>query len=282
MTVRERRRTDAEPVDLDAEQEIDLGRHARVVAARWWLPLLGLVAGAIAGYLLSLGGSAVYVGQAVVYLGQPLGILGGNQVQAPNTNPSTARAIVRSESVLRRVASDVGLSVSTLREGVNATPIQGNVPRLGQTPLVQVTVRGPRPARVAAAANELADTLVDRLSSYSDTKIETLEEQLAADEAAIGALEASLARRDASTTDRLLFQLQLTQYRQDHTQTIQLLSLARSVEAPRVLTRASAVKTTARSRRNSIAVGGLIGLILGTAAALLWDPVARRRARRPA
>jgi uncharacterized protein involved in exopolysaccharide biosynthesis len=276
MTVRERPRSDYEPA-LDAEQEVDLGRHARAVAARWWLPLLGLIAGAAVGYLLALGGSAVYGGQAVVYLGQPLGILGGNQVQAPNTNPSTARTIVRSESVLRRVANDVGLSVSTLREGVNATPVQGNVPRLGQTPLVQVTVRGPRPARVAAAANELADTVVDRLSTYSAAKIETLEDQLAADEAAIEELEAGLARSDASTTDRLLFQLQLTQYQQDRTQTVQLLSLARNVESPRVLTRASPVKTTARSRRNSIAVGGLIGLILGTAAALLWEPVTRRR-----
>jgi uncharacterized protein involved in exopolysaccharide biosynthesis len=276
MTVRERPRTAVE-ADLDAEQELDLGRYGRAVAARWWLPLLGLIAGALVGYLLSLGGSAVYVGQAVVYLGQPLGILGGNQVQAPNTNPSTARAFVKSESVVRRVASEVGLPVSTLREGISANPIQGNVARLGQTPLVQVAVKGPKPARVAAAANELSDALVQRLSAYSATKITTLEEQLAADEAAIGALEAGLARRDASTTDRLLFQLQLTQYQQDRTQTVQLLSLARNVEAPRVLTRASAVKTTARSRRNSIAVGGLIGLILGVGAALLWEPVTRRR-----
>lgn len=275
MTVRERTR----PVerDLDAEQEIDLGRHARAVAARWWLPLLGLVAGAAIGYLLALGGSAVYVGQAVVYLGQPLGILGGNQVQAPNTNPSTARSIVRSESVLRRVANEVGVPVATLREGVNATPVQGNVARLGQTPLVQVTVRGPRPARVAAAANELAETLVDRMSAYSTTKIETFTQQLATDERSIEQIEAALAGSDVSSTDKLLLQLRLSQLEQDRTQTIQLLSLARNVEAPRVLTRASPVKTTARSRRNSIAVGALIGLLLGTGAALLWEPVTRRR-----
>jgi uncharacterized protein involved in exopolysaccharide biosynthesis len=276
MSVRERQRADGD-VDFDGEQEIDLGRHARAVAARWWLPLLGLIAGAAIGYALSLGGSAVYVGQAVVYLGQPLGILGGNQVQAPNTNPSTARAIVRSESVIRRVANEVGLSPSTLRSGVNATPVQGNVPRLGQTPLVQVTVRGPRPARVAAASNELADTLVDRLSSYSRTKIETLEQQLAADEAAIDELDRALDSADESSTNKLILQLRLSQLQQDRTQTIQLLSLARSVESPRVLTRASAVKTTARSRRNAIAVGGFIGLLLGTAAALLWEPVTRRR-----
>ena len=276
MTVRERARPAVEP-DLDAEQEVDLGRYGRAVAARWWLPLLGLIAGALVGYLLSLGGSAVYVGQAVVYLGQPLGILGGNQVQAPNTNPSTARSIVTSESVLRRVASEVGLPVATLRDGVNATPVQGNVPRLGQSPLVQITVRGPRPARVAAAANELAETVVGRLSAYSTTKIETFTDQLETDETSIDQIEAALARPNVSSTDKLLLQLRLSQIQQDRTQTIQLLSLARNVEAPRVLTRASAAKTTARSRRNSIAVGGLIGLLLGTAAALLWEPVTRRR-----
>jgi hypothetical protein len=275
MSVRERTRP-LEP-ELDAEQELDLGRYGRAVAARWWLPLLGLIAGAAVGYLLALGGSAVYVGQAVVYLGQPLGILGANPVQAPNTNPSTARAFVNSESVLRRVATEVGLPVSTLREGVSATPIQGNVPRLGQTPLVQVTVKGPKPARVAAAANELSDALVDRLSAYSATKIETLEEQLAADEAAIDQVDAALGRPDVSSTDKLILQLRLAQLQQDRTQATQLLSLARNVEAPRVLTRASAVKSTARSRRNSIAVGGLIGLILGVGAALLWEPVTRRR-----
>ena len=38
--------------DLEAEQEIDLGAYARAVASRWWLPLVGLVADAIAGYLI--------------------------------------------------------------------------------------------------------------------------------------------------------------------------------------------------------------------------------------
>jgi uncharacterized protein involved in exopolysaccharide biosynthesis len=37
------------------------------------------------------------------------------------------------------------------------------------------------------------------------------------------------------------------------------------------------VKTTARSRRNSVVVAAFLGLLAGLAAALLWDPVARRR-----
>jgi hypothetical protein len=60
--------------DLDAEADVDLGRYARALAARWWLPLAGLIAGAAIGYVLSLGGHQVYRAGATVYLGQPLGL----------------------------------------------------------------------------------------------------------------------------------------------------------------------------------------------------------------
>src|SRR5439155_25164598 len=63
---------------------------------------------------------------------------------------------------------------------------------------------------------------------------------------------------------------------QDRLQARQLLALAEQVELPRVLVRGVAVKTTARSAHNSVAVAGLIGLIIGLLAALLWDPIAAR------
>ena len=52
--------------ELDAEQEVDLGRHARAVATRWWLPLAALIIGAIIGYLVSLSGTQVWKASAVV------------------------------------------------------------------------------------------------------------------------------------------------------------------------------------------------------------------------
>ena len=42
-----------------------------------------------------------------------------------------------------------------------------------------------------------------------------------------------------------------------------------------VLANAASNKITARSRRNTVVIGALIGLILGAIAALLWEPVAR-------
>ena len=64
-----------------------------------------------------------------------------------------------------------------------------------------------------------------------------------------------------------------------NTETLQLLSLAEEVELPRTLDRAVAVKRTARSTRNTVAIAGFLGLLLGFFAALLWEPVTSRAAR---
>src|SRR5919199_1484599 len=76
--------------DIDAEEELELGRYWNALLARWWLPLAGLIAGIVLGYLLSLGGKQVYEAKATIYLGQPLSA-SGTQIQGPSTNPSAAR-----------------------------------------------------------------------------------------------------------------------------------------------------------------------------------------------
>ena len=90
------------------EQEVDLRRYWSAVTARWWLPVLGLVAGAAIGYALSLGGSDVWRGNALVYLGQPV-TPSGAQVQSLSTNPAAAGEIAGSGAAQRRVERAVGL-----------------------------------------------------------------------------------------------------------------------------------------------------------------------------
>ena len=57
--------------DPEAEQEVDFAKYVRLLGVRWWLLAAGVVAGAVIGYLVSLGGSQVYSATATVYLGQP-------------------------------------------------------------------------------------------------------------------------------------------------------------------------------------------------------------------
>jgi uncharacterized protein involved in exopolysaccharide biosynthesis len=271
--------TSVRPVpDLDAETEVDLGRYGHALLVRWWLLLAGLVAGAVVGYLATLGGTQFYRAQAVVYMGQPLGA-GQAPLQSLNTNPSTARAIVTSESVIRRVAAKTGMSPSRIRSGTSVTAVAGAVPKLGQTPLIQVTVKGPERARVARTANALANALAFQLSSGARQKIAIYQQQVDSDSKGLEIVNDALAKPDLSTTEKILLQGKLQTLQSDKTLTAQLLISAKTVEAPRVVTYAAAQKTSARNHRNSAAVGALIGLILGGIAALLWEPVMRGRER---
>jgi uncharacterized protein involved in exopolysaccharide biosynthesis len=264
--------------DLDAEAEVDLGRYSRALLVRWWLLLAGLVVGAVLGYLTTLGGTQFYRAQAVVYMGQPLGA-GQAPLQSLNTNPSSARAIVTSESVVRRVAAKTGMSPSRIRSGTSVTAVAGSVPKLGQTPLIQVTVKGPERGRVARVANALANMLAVDLSSGARQKIEIYQQQVDSDTKGLEIVNEALARPDLSTTEKILLQGRLQTLQSDKTLTAQLLISAKTVEAARVVTRAAAEKTSARNHRNSTAVGALIGLLLGGLAAVLWDPVMRARRR---
>ena len=267
--------------DLDAEQEVDLGSYWDAIVARWWLPLLGLLAGALIGYVLSLGGSDVYRASATVYLGQPLGAVGNALIQSAATNPTTVRAIIQSESVLRRVARDSGMRVGDLRGHVSSQTVTSGTRVVGQNnPNVTVTVTGHSAQKVERAANALARAVVTTtaVAGYANRKIANLKAEIASDERLIEGITRRLDRGGGSSTEALLLQLRLQSLEQDRNTATQLLAQAQLVERPRLVTRAAAFQTTARSRRNTVVVAAVLGLLLGLLAALLWEPIVRRRA----
>jgi uncharacterized protein involved in exopolysaccharide biosynthesis len=269
--------------ELQAEQEVDLGRYVSRVLRRWWLVAACAAAGVLIGWLTSVGGGTVYRATATVYLGQPLSPSGGAQIQSLATNPSTVGEIVRSQEVIRAVAAQVGVEPGKLRSGISTGTVSGAVARQGQNPLVEISVRGPWREESAAAANALAGEVVTRVSgAYTETKITTLRELLDAQERELGALEQRIADLQAALedgglepTDRLVASGLLSDAEQrrgqvveDLTTTRQLLTLAENVEASRVVTEARATKVAARNRRNSIVVGGVVGLLAGIGLAL--------------
>jgi hypothetical protein len=281
--------------ELEGEQEVDLGRYGSAIAARWWLPLAGLILGAVLGYLLSVGGKQTYSAQAVLYPGTPYSPSGGNQIMSPQTNPASIRAIVKSESTLQRVSRDVGIPLGKLRSGTSANVVGGTVPKTGQVPLYAITVKGGQPVKIARAANELARIAVAGVSAgYVDTKIASLQAQAASDEQQLAKIDEEVARIEATlprvgASDRiaaaalvLAAQQRRAVVQQDLLAVRPLLAQAETVERGRILTRAVASKATARSRRNSIVVAALIGVILGALAALAWDRVEARVEPTPA
>src|SRR5262249_4167333 len=154
-------------------------------------------------------------------------------------------------------------------------------------PLVKITVQASTRRRAAAAANALAAVVVQRLAGYADGKIELLKGRITPEqlqlyelrrgEAAGGGVER--AGPVGPVGARAVLAVQVGALLDDQLQAKQLLVQAQQIERPQVLTRAAAVKTTARSRRNSVVVGGFLGLVLGVIAALVWEPLVRRARR---
>jgi len=286
-TTSERPRTQPGP---EPEREVDFSRYLDALVARWWLPVAGLVIGAAIGYFVALGGKDVYRAQATVYVGTPYGA-SGQLIQTPATNPNTVGQIARGQGTLQQVAQASGMSVRELRAGVSTRPIKSGAPKGAPNQLYAVTVEGPKRGQVSAAANTIAAKIAAVTGGYAKLKVDTFRQQIASDQQQLDAIDqqANQVRaqlNSAAPTERLtLGTLLLTMEQrrgtleQDRLQARQLLAQAEQVELPRVLDRGVAAKATARSPRNSVVVAGLIGLIIGLFAALLWEPIAARTGR---
>jgi uncharacterized protein involved in exopolysaccharide biosynthesis len=286
---------------LEDEQEVDLSTGWQRLKERWWLPVGGLVAGAVVGVALALAGGSVWRADTIVYLGQPFAVLGGGQIQSLATNPRTVGEIVRSESVLRDISRATGIPVSKLRSSISTKELVATgVPRAGVNPLIEIGVKGDAgPRKIEQAADALAQRVVDNVSVYVTEKVEELERQVAVSEAQLAAVEARIqtaqrqqaalnADQSIPLNEKLLLSLNLnsvittadarrTALQEELFDARQLLIQAENVEKSRVVEPAAASKTTARSSRSSLLVGALIGLIVGAIAALVIDPINARR-----
>ena len=290
--------TDPRTVDLEGEQEVDLTTAWSRLKERWWLPVGGLVIGAVIGLALALSGGTVWRAQTIVYLGQPFAPLGGGQIQSLATNPSNVDEIIRSEAVLQRVSNQTGISVSKLRSSISTKEITAEGQLRGVNPLMEISVKGSGKARTEEAADALAARVVERVSVFVAEKIVLLKEQAAASAAQLESvnarIESAQEQQDAIIADRtlpleqrLLVTANLNSVittadarraaiQDDLSEARQLLNLAENVESSSVVEKAAASKTTARSSRTSLIIGALIGLLLGAVAALVVGSLGNR------
>ena len=282
--------------DPDAEREVDLRSVWERIAARWWLPVLGLVLGAVVGFALALGGGKVYEAETLVAMGQPFSPNGGAPVQSFLTNARAVSEIVRSESALEQAARAADLPVRALRGNVSSAIVGASGPGARPTgaPLVTIKVIAAQPLKAERAADSLAKEVIERTSAkYVDTKIEAFNDQLESIQEQLNTLVPRIAQLEQavnepglSSLDKLVLVSSLDNAQARRGQLLDLqsdvqqqLALAENVEKAQVVEPAAAVKTTARSGRNGALVGALLGLLVGCVAALLADPFLARRAR---
>lgn len=275
------------------EQEVDFGRYLRALARGWWLLAAGLVIGAVIGVALSLGSGNLYKAKATIYLGQPLAVNSSAGIQAKNTNPSSLSQLVHAPAVLDQVSTESGLPLDKLSAGVSTATVSGSLSKLGQSPLVAISVQAKAPRKtVKDAANALAKIVLDRVSDFPNRKIAVLKaqiasgnKQIAAIDKRLNAINTAIANGSSSSTEQqvLLTQATLSEQRRgtlsDEIQADQLLlAQAETVEQGSILTEAKATKTAGRSRKSALLVGGALGLLIGALGALAL-PASRRRSQ---
>lgn len=288
------------PVELEAEHEVDFGRYARRIALRWWLLVIGAMLGALIGFLVSLSDGKIYKATAQVYLGQPLAPDSAAPVSTPPTTLGLVQAYVLSEEAIQRAAEVAGLRPGKLRDRVTARPIPGasNTKQATPAPLLSITVTGASRQKTAAAANALARQAIGRVGAYTQTKIETLNQQLDYINRQIEIVNNRLAgfraqqeelvgNRALSPTERLvaltslnseveLAENRLATLEINRFNTRRAISLANDIEASKITASAVAVRTEPTSKRTSVIVGAFIGFLLGIVAALVWDRLLAR------
>lgn len=287
------------PQEPEGEQEVDLASAWQRLKDRWWLPVGGLLVGAVVGIAVSLSGSATWSAQTIVYLGQPFAPLGGGQIQSLATNPRTVNEIIHSESALKRASEVTGIPVSKLRSSIATRALTEAGQLRGVNPLIEISVKGSGKKKVELAADVLARRVVARVSVYVTEKVSLLEQQVRDSQAQLASANARikaaqeqqaaiLKDKSIPLDQRLLLTANLNSVitttdarraaiEDSLFQAEQLLNLASSVEKSHIVEPASASKTSARSSRTSLLVGALIGLLVGVAAALLVEPIAARR-----
>jgi hypothetical protein len=266
--------------DPEAEQEVDFGRYIRLVAARWWLVVAGLILGAVIGYAVSLGGSQRYQATATLYLGQPYSASGNVQLQAAQTNPSTVRVLAHARIIIDAVAAQCKTKPGAISGGISTQTVSGNISKNGQTPLVSVSVQTAKRRIAGCSANALARAVIAKTSAFANQKIANFRAQIVNNNKEIATINQALQSDALAVTDKLVLQLRLATLEDTRLSTAQLLLHASQIERPNILVGAAAQRITARSRRNTAVVAAVIGAILGALVAILWDGIAASMQRR--
>jgi hypothetical protein len=279
--------------DPDAEQEVDLGRLWRAVIARWWLLVIGFVAGAIVGLLLSLGGGKQWKATTEIYLGQPLSVGGGAQISSAPTSLGLATAYINSLYALRVASHKSGVPVGQLSGKISVKPILGLTgTKVGQpAPLMLLSVTGSKAGKTQIAADALASLIVSQFQPYPSQKIKIIQERLTQEQAQIKDInrrltdaqnaQAALASSAANSQlvanyAQIISTLSNERFasQSDITSAKQSIAQAQGIEAPRIVSPALSANQGGPSRRSGVVIGAIIGLVLGLLAAIFWEPVA--------
>lgn len=272
-------------VDPGSEREIDLGRWRDAIRARLWFVIVGLVLGLVIGGLYSTKGASTYSATVTIEPAQPFGPDGQSVINYASS-PLAIQLLVTATAAADYAAKVANMQPDKLAGNISTSSVLTNTGPVTQrgTVLIEITVTLPNEVEAAAAANALGTYI------QSETESPYVRKSLAADKeidaiyaADLNAVDKQLAAFQSTlNADQNLDPIDKLVIVSDYNDAIQRQGnyqtqlntneaayiLAQDIEVAQIISPAASSKVTSRSRRDSIAVGGVIGLLIGLIAAL--------------
>jgi capsular polysaccharide biosynthesis protein len=263
-----------------------------------------IVIGIVVGAVVTKAQPKVYTATASVYIGQTTDA-NGNAMAGLNSNAKAAVQLLASQVILKEAADRTGMDISTSllrKETTVETPSSTVKTTTSVVNIVVINVTDTKKARAAAAANALANVLLEHLDTGTNEKIAILETQLAQGQkeyaaatarsvaaqqaiAAIAKGSASPAEKAATSAPYLaIVQGAATEQESlaaSNQKTELLLLTARQVEQPRILHEAGIPDSPSGPTMSlNVAIGALAGLIIGIIVVFARRALADRRGGR--
>jgi uncharacterized protein involved in exopolysaccharide biosynthesis len=286
--------------DLGAEREIDLRSWLDAFRSRWWIAAVGLVIGVVVGGLYSLTGGSTYTATALIAPGQAFNPAGNTAVLTYLTSQTAINAIATAPATLAAAAAEAGIGPGELAGHVSTAGVNENTGQVSSASpsrsavLIAITVDQNTGRKAEDAANAIARIVQQHTTSpyvlqsiaINTARLAGYQARLNTLKLKINALTKALREPGLTLNEALLLTIQLdeAQGAYDQTQNAQLTtqqsqSLSEQVEKTQIIELAKAQKSTARSRRNSVLFGALIGLIVGAIVAIVVGLRAARSTR---
>ena len=277
---------------------IDVGSWFTTLLRNWWVILALVVLGAVVGGVVTMLTPKEYSATSSVYIGQTTDAL-GQAMAGLNSNPKAATQLLASQALLNEAAQATGMKMTSSRlrrETTVETPSQTIKTTVSAVNIVVITVTDTKKVRATAAANALANALVEKLSPSVEAKVTLLEQQLAegtkAEAAATARSNASqaaitaIAKGGGTAAEKAAAAapyVAVSQAAASELATLQVadqatalrLEVAKTVEMPQILHVAKVPDSpSGPSRTLNVAAGALAGLVVGVIVAFV-----RRRVR---
>jgi hypothetical protein len=297
------------PLPPQPAGEVRVTEYFRRAVRRWYVVVLAVVAAVAIVFLHGVSGATKQSSaMASVYLGQPF-TPGGASVltSTPLSNPNISIQYVTAPQQIARAADAAGIDHRSLRKHVSVLSASasgtgsGKASAGGGPPTITITVEGPwARTKVQTAANSLAESLISYANRYTDLKARLIAERVKNEKAELATLvevqkraHANLAAIDASNAaplDKVAASSPLvsdltTAATQIGTLTLNLtndevtLGATRDIESAQFISRATARKVSAATRRSSLVIAAMVGLIVGVGLALAWEALSVRPRR---